>query len=86
MVDDAVAQQLALFGVAGEATDGSEVAGRPSRMARLAHPLGDLAVDGVADADRSYAGFGLVKDPAKAEEFRHNEQPARLASVMLGGE
>lgn len=43
-------------------------------------------VDGFADADRSYAGFGLVKDPAKAEEFRQNEQPARLASVMLGGE
>lgn len=84
--DDAVAQQLALLGVAGEAIAGPEVTGLPSRLARAAHPAGDLAVYGVADADRSYAVFILVKDPAKAEEFRQNAQPALLASVTLGGE
>ena len=75
-----------LLGVEGEATDGPEVAGLPSRMARVAHPAGDLEVYGVADADRSYAVFILVKDSAKAEEFRQNEQPALLESVTLGGE
>jgi pimeloyl-ACP methyl ester carboxylesterase len=84
--DAAVAQQLALLGVTGEATDGLEIAGLPSRMARVAHPAGDLEVYGIADADRSYAVFILVKASAKAEEFRQNEQPALLESVTLGGE
>lgn len=84
--DDAVARQLALLGIAGEATDGLEVAGRPSLMVRAAQPASDLTVYGFADADRSYVIFILVKDPAKAEEFRQNAQPALLASVTLGGE
>ena len=84
--DAAVAQQLALLGVAGEATDGPEVAGLPSRMASVAHPFGDLEVYGFADADRSYAVFILVKDSANAEEFRQNAQPALLESVTLDGE
>ena len=43
-------------------------------------------VYGFADADHSYVVFIPVKDPAKAEEFQQNAQPALLASVTLGGE
>jgi hypothetical protein len=84
--DDAVARQLTVLNVKGESTAGPEVAGLPSRMARVAHPLGDLVVYGFADVDRSYAVFILVKDSTKAKEFRQNEQPALLESVTLSGE
>lgn len=43
-------------------------------------------VYGFADDERSYALFIIVKDPANAEEFRQNAQPALLASVTLGSE
>lgn len=77
------AQQLAALGAKGEASDGPAVAGLPSRMAKVAHPNGELEVYGVADATRSYAVFILVKTSANVEEFRQNAQPALLESVTL---
>lgn len=58
----------------------------PGGYSLLAPGIRQGTVYGFADADHSYVVFILVKDPANAEEFRQNAQPALLASVTLGSE